>query len=55
MKNSGNYAYDYAKSFFGENCQSNALYWFIIHTCEILYVYRMNNIIQAISLYLLAK
>jgi len=28
MKNSGNYIYDYAYSFFGEDFLSNALYWY---------------------------
>ena len=34
MRNSGNCIYNYAQSFFGENFQSNALYWFYIPDCS---------------------
>ena len=35
MRNLGNCIYDYAHSFFGEDFQSNALYWYIfIQACK---------------------
>ena len=35
IRNSGNYIYDYPDSFFGEDFQSNALYWCIYYETKI--------------------